>query len=98
MEEFEAVVVVGVVGEVMMVTISSMVEVLPTVTAVLSLSTSVGKGTEELETAGDVSLCKRREEIERPIRKQDGLYYCISHTSATSKFILVSYSQYLYIL
>lgn len=61
--------VVGVVGEVMPVTISLPVEVLLTVTAVLSLSTSVGKGTEELEATEDASLCKRREEIERPINK-----------------------------
>ena len=61
--------VVGVVGEVMLVTISLLVEVLLTVTAVLSLSTSVDKGTEELEAIEDASLCKRRVEIGRPINK-----------------------------
>ena len=69
--EFEVVVVVGVVGEVTAVTTSLLVEVLLTVVAVLSLSTSVGKGAEEGATEGVLSVCasvrKRRVEIGRPI-------------------------------
>ena len=67
LEEFEVVVVVGVVGEVTVVTISLLVEVLLTVVAVLSRSTSVGKGAEVEQTEGVLSVCKRREEICRPI-------------------------------
>ena len=63
--------VVGVVGELTVVTISLLVEVLLTVVAVLSLSTSVGKGAEEEQTVGILSVCasvrKRRVEIGRPI-------------------------------
>ena len=66
--EVEIVVVVGVAGEETPVaTLSLLVEVLSAVAAVLSLSTSVGKGTAEVAAEEGLLLCKRREDIGRPI-------------------------------